>query len=378
MTNQRLQESVFTRHSNPCVERVRPYIPGPTSSMISVRYGIPPRNIVKISSNEAPLGPSPKVRAALKATADSDELHRFPSSTMPDLRKAIAATIGASPDQILLGAGSSDTWPLIVRGFSLPGDQVLVVEPSINSYAEVAILSERQARVVLEEFPFTLSVVEVLRAVAPETRVIFLSSPNNTTSRLIDINAIRQIAAGAPDAVVVVDEQFIEAADNYREVTAVNLIPTVPNLIVTRSLSKMYGLAGVRVGYAVGPEVAISTLMKFKPKWNINVLAEVAALAALEDQDHLAQNIAITRDGRAFLEKSLRAMEEIEVVPEAQGGFLLFRPLSRPAQDVVEHLFRRGIMVRGDLLEGYIRLSVGTPDQNEAFITALESAIKGK
>ena len=378
MSNQRMQESVFTRHSNPCVERVRPYIPGPTSSMISARYGIPPNQIVKISSNEAPLGPSPKVRAALKAIADSDELHRYPSSTVPGLRKAIAATIGVSPDQILAGAGSTDTWPLIVRAFSLPGDQVLVVEPSMTSYAEVAILSERKARVVLMEFPFVVSAAEVLRAVAPETRVIFLSSPNNTTSRLIDINTIRQIAMGAPDAVVVVDEHYIEAADSYREVTAVNLIPTAPNLIVTRSLSKMYGLAGVRVGYAVGPETAIGILMKFKPKWNISVLAEVAALAAVEDQDHLAQNIAVTRDGRSFLEKSLRALHEVEVVPEAQGGFLLFRTLSRPAHDVVEDLFRRGIMVRGDLLDGYIRVSVGTPEQNEAFITALESAIKGK
>jgi histidinol-phosphate aminotransferase len=279
------------------------------------------------------------------------------------------------PEQILPGAGSTDTWPLIVHAFSRAGEEVLAVEPSMTSYAEVAVLSERRASISTMTFPFEMSADDVLRRVTPQTRVIFLCSPNNTTSRLIDPSTILAIASGTPGAVVVVDEHYIEAADDYRAVTAVNLIPRAGNLIVTRSFSKMYGLAGIRVGYAVGPESAIATLMKFKAKWNISIVADVAARAALEDQEYLQRNIEMTRAGRVFLEGALRALPSVELVPGAQGGFLLFRVRARAASEVVEQLSKQGIMVRGDLLEGYIRVSVGTPDQNEQFVAALATAL---
>ncbi len=375
MAEQAGSTSVFTYHANPCVDEVRPYVPGPTAAMISERYGLPLDQLVKLSSNEAPLGASPKVQAALHQIADSDGLHRYPSPTAPELRKAIGKLLGVPPDQILPGAGSTDTWPLIVRAYSFPGEEVLAVEPSMTSYAEVAVLSERTPSILTMEFPFDVTAHEVIERVTPQTRVIFLCSPNNTTSRLIAPAIIEEIANGAPDAIVVVDEHYIETADDYRAVTAVNLLPRTSNVLVTRSFSKQYGLAGIRVGYAVGPEAVISTLMKFKAKWNISLVADVAARAALEDQEHLERNVAVTREGRAYFEKALRQMSGIELVPEAQGCFVLFRVLSRPAAEVVEQLFQRGIMVRGDLLEDYIRLSVGTPEQNEQFVSALEAAM---
>lgn len=375
MTQPLPTDNTFTRHANPCVDHVRPYVPGPTAATISARYGLHPERIVKLSSNEAPLGPSPKVRSALRQIADSDELHRYPSPTVPELRKAIARLLDVTPEQILPGAGSTDTWPLIVRAFSRPGEEVLAVEPSMVSYAEVAVLSERRASVHTIEFPFDVSTDDVLRRVTPRTRVIFLCSPNNTTSRLVAPSTILGIANGAADAVVVVDEHYIEAADDYRTVTAVNVVARASNLIVTRSLSKMYGLAGIRVGYAVGPEPAIARLMKFKAKWNISLVADVAARAALEDQEHLQRNVDVTRAGRTFLERALRRLGSVELVPQPQGGFLLFRVRSRPAGEVVEQLFKQGVMVRGDLLEGYVRVSVGTPEQNEQFVAALEAAL---
>ena len=205
--------------------------------------------------------------------------------------------------------------------------------------------------------------------------MIFLSSPNNTTSRLIDPATILEIARGAQEAVVVVDEHYIEAADDYQEVSAVTLIPKATNIIVTRSLSKMYGLAGIRVGYAVGPEPAITRLMKFKSKWNISVVADAAARAALADEAHLTRNIEMTREGRDFLLEGLRALPGIQLVPDAQGGFLLFRVLAGSAGDILEQLYKRGIIVRDDLLDGYIRVSVGTPEQNRQFLTALKAAL---
>lgn len=375
MATERSEETIYTRHVNPCLAQVRAYVPGPTAAMISARYGIPADRLVKLSSNEAPLGPSPGARAALKRIADGDDLHRYPSPTMPNLRRAMARCVGVAPEQILPGAGSTDTWPLIVRAFSLPGDEVLWIDPSMTSYGEVAILGERRSREVTVDFPFAVTADAVRRHVTARTRVIFLCSPNNTTSRWIDLDTVKAIAEKAPDAIVVVDEHYIEAADDYRTATAVNLLGQAGNVIVTRSLSKMYGLAGVRVGYAVGPVPAIDVLMQFKPKWNISILAEAAALAALEDEDHLRANIAMTRGGRAYLEKALGGLPGVELVPGAQGGFLLFRTISRPSSEVVEGLFKSGVMVRGDLLDRYIRVSVGTPEQNEAFVGALEAAL---
>jgi len=368
-------DSVFHRHANPCVDHVRPYIPGPTSSAIGTRYGFTSEQMAKLSSNEAPLGPSPNVREAIRQVAAGDDLHRYPSPTMPELRKAVAKLLGVTPEQVLPGAGSSDTWPLIVRAFSLSGEEILVTEPSMTSFAEVATLSERRATTLDLTFPFHVAAADVLRRVTPATRVIFLSSPNNTTSRLIDPATILEIARGATEAVVVVDEHYIEAADDYRSVSAVNVIPKAGNIIVTRSLSKMYGLAGIRVGYAVGPEPAITRLMKFKAKWNISVVADAAARAALADEGHLIQNIEMTREGRAFLLDGLRGLAGIQLVPDAQGGFLLFRVLSGSAGDILEQLYKGGVIVRDDLLDGYIRVSVGTPEQNRRFLTALQAAL---
>lgn len=366
---------IFDRRKNPLLENLRPYTPGPTAHEMSRRHGIPLKRIVKLSSNEAPLGPSARVREALEAVAEGDEIHRYPSSSVSALREAIADLLAVSAQQVLPGAGSSETWPLIIRAFSRPGDAVLWVAPSMTSYGEVAVLSERGERTVEVDHPFRLTSEAVIAQAKQGASVVFLSSPNNTTSRLIDPSVVREIAGAAPDAVIVVDEHYIEAADDYPEVSAVRLIDETPNLIVTRSFSKMYGLAGLRVGYAVGPETAISTLMKFKPKWNVSVAAEAAARAALEDGDHLKQNISVTRQGRELLYQSLENIEDLELVPEPQGGFLLFRPVTRPAAEVSEGLFRRGVMVRPDLLEGYIRVSVGTKDQNELFLEALEGAL---
>ena len=370
-----MPDSVFVRHANQCFRNVRAYVPGPTASMIAQQYGIPIDEISKLSSNEAPLGPSPAVRAALHAVADSDELHRYPAPYPIELVRAMAKSAGVAPAQILPAGGSSETWSLIVRAFSAPGEEVLVFEPSMTSFAELVIMSERRARVIDMPAPFALSADDVLAAVRPDTRVMFLCSPNNTTSRMLEPDAVRRIALGAPDTVVVVDEHYIEAADDYRARTAMTVLDGTSNVIVTRSLSKMYGLAGLRVGYAAGPAESITALKHFRAKWSVSVAAAVAGRAALEDEGHLRANIAATLEGRRFLVERLQGLAGVELVPEAQGGFLLFRTLTRPASAVVDELSKRGVMVRGDLLDGYIRVSVGTAAQNRRFIEALEAAL---
>lgn len=371
---EQIHTGVFKRNRNPSLKRVRPYIPGPTSADVSAKYDIPIEKLVKLSSNEAPLGPSPSVREALKKVAESDDLHRYPSSAMPKLRAAAAHAIGVLPEQIVLGAGSSDTWGMIIRAFSRPGDEVLAIEPSMTSYLEAAVLLEREPVEVIIESPFDITTQAVLKSLTGRTRVVFLSSPNNSTSRLISPDVITRIAQGAPDAVIVVDEHYIEASDRYRDASAVRLIGELDNLLVTRSLSKMYGLAGLRIGYAAGPAEAIATVMSFKPKWNVSITAEKAALAALAANDHLEANIKMTREGRSYLLAELSKLP-VEVVPGAQGGFVLFKPRTQSGNKVTEGLFSRGYMVRGDLVKDHIRVSVGTPAQNQGFVQALASLL---
>ena len=147
-----------------------------------------------------------------------------------------------------------------MRAFSRAGEEILVVEPSMTSFAELVTMAERRAHVLEMAPPFALTADDVLAATSPATRVIFLCSPNNTTSRMLEPGDVQRIAHGAPDAVVVVDEHYIEAADDYRSRTAMTVLNSTDNVMVTRTLSKMYALAGVRVGYAAGPEAAISYL----------------------------------------------------------------------------------------------------------------------
>lgn len=375
MSTEMKNKSFFARNTNPCLKRVEPYIPGPTAASVSAKYGIPIEKLIKMSSNENPLGPSPRVRATLKQIADGNELHRYPTPVVLKLRTAVAKSIGLNPEQILPGAGSSETWGLIIRAFSLPGDEILWVHPSVVSYGEDAVLCERTSRKVVMSFPFELTADLVLGGVTGKTRVIFLSSPNNTTSRFVDGTTIEKIAREASNAVVVADEHYIEAANNYRERTAIQFLKKVPNLIVTRTFSKLYGLAGMRIGYAAGPTEAIEVLFKFKPPWNVSVAAEAVGLAALEDSEHLEKSIRTTREGREYLVKELSKNPGLQLVPDAQGVNVLFRTKNRDSKEVTEDLFKKGIMVRSDLLDGYIRLSVGTREQNECVVSALKALL---
>lgn len=359
---------------NLCLDEVDPYIPGATSRYVSETFGVPRDSIIKLSSNEAPLGPAPEVRAALHLVADGDDVHRYPSSDQVELRSAIAATHGLEVAQVLADSGSSSTWPHVVRAFSEPGDSVVTVTPSMSSYKELSVLLGRRVNEVVSTYPFAVPAGPVIAAADPGTRAVFLSSPNNTTSRLVAREAVRDIAAALPCAVVVVDEHYIHASEGHEDLSALGLVGDLPNVVVTRSFSKMFGLAGVRVGFAAGHPWVIEQLAGFRGKWSVSVAAEVAARAALEATDHLRANVATTVVGRRYLLAELYDLA-VEVVPEPAGGFLLFRPTEVSCEVAAKGLLAKGIMVRDDLLDGWIRVSVGTPLENQQFVAALRASL---
>lgn len=359
---------------NAFLDDVKAYVPGPTAQSIADELGVEVGTITKLSSNEAPLGPATQVRDALHRVAEGEEIHRYPSSAQTPLKTSLAGLLGVTPEQVLLDAGSSTIWPHVVRAFSQPGDNALVVTPSFTPYEELCLLLQREVRELVVDYPFDYTAATLVDIADERTCVVFISSPNNTTSRIFPSAEVRKLAMALPGAVVLVDEHYIHAAPEPHD-TALALVDELDNLVVTRTFSKMYGLAGLRVGYAIAQPYVIEQLNAFRGKWGVSIAAERAALAALEAEEHLQDNVATTLVGRQFLLAELGALP-VEYVPEPHGGFVLLRPTHAASSDVVAGLRGSGVMIRDDLLEGWIRVSVGTPAENVTFIRCLAAVLE--
>jgi histidinol-phosphate aminotransferase len=368
--------TIFSSLANPYLNDVKAYIPGLTSREAAERYHIPLERLVKLSSNESPLGPPPlAVQAAKKMLS---ELHRYPDSKAHALRREIADLEGLAPENVIIGAGSSEIMSFIIRAFSRPGDEVVSMDPSFTVYAELAIADGRRPVFIPLDYPFNLNIKDVKTVLSDRTRVLFLTRPNNPTSCLLSLDSVEEIARMVTNAVVVADEAYIEFAHDYRKQTARCLMDRVDNLIVTRTFSKAYGLPNLRVGYALGPADAIEFLFKIKPKWNVGEVAQQAAIGALRDRDHFEKVLTVVKEGRSYLCDQLAQIPGFKVVPEPQGNFIMVKVSVEgyTAEKFTEAMGAEGIIIRGDFHPDYIRISIGTQADNEAVIKAIHKIIK--
>jgi histidinol-phosphate aminotransferase len=371
--------SVFDRNVNRSLFEIKPYIPGPTVAEIIAKYGVPADKVIKLSSNENNLGPSPKAVEAVLQT--SKVLHHYTDTRAVSLRKAIAKYVGLKPENILAAAGSSEIMSFIVRAFSKPGDEVVLADPSFTLYAEVALADGRTPVVIKLPPDFVLKIEDIERKLSARTRVIFITRPNNPTSKLPPLEMVQKLMQLAPDAVIVSDEAYVEFADAFPQVSAVNLISDKSNILVTRTFSKLFGLANLRIGYAVGPKTAISALAKVQPKWNLGMVAQNAAEAAVGDREHFAKTRQMVKQGRDYLMRELPRIPGIETVSDPQGNFVMAKVVGAgfAAAALTEALTRRGIVIRGDFHPDYVRISVGTMPQNKALIENLKELVgKGR
>jgi histidinol-phosphate aminotransferase len=377
MLNLTPKKSVFMTNVNPSILALAPYVAGPTIEEIANASRVSADSIVKLSSNENPLGPSPKVVETIQREAS--RVSQYPTTTCIELRDAIANKLGhgLQTRNIVVGAGSSEIFSFIVRAFSKPREKVLFADPSFPVYKDASLVDGRvPLPIKLKEPRFDLDSSAFKKKLNQGVRIIFLTRPNNPTSRLIPLEEVRRICELAPRKIVVCDEAYIEFADDYSDRTAVNLLSKCANLLVTRTFSKAYGLSDLRVGYAAGPPEAIDILFKIRPKWNNGELAQKAAIAALQDDEHLHRTLKTIRDGRTYLNENLRKNGYL-VAPDPQGNFLFCSPspLGIPAEIVLAKLLRRGIAVRGpptDWTIDYLRISVGTSAQNARLMSAIE------
>ena len=369
------QESTFGRLVNPDLREPELYVPGLTSAEASHRYNIPIEDIIKLSSNENPLGSPPKAIEAAKGTLP--DLHRYPDSKAHALRQAIAEKEGVQKENVIFGSGSSEIMSFIIRAFSRPGDEVLSMDPSFSVYTELAKADERKSVTMPLVHPFELTIDDVKQAVTERTRIIFLTRPNNPTSRFIPLKMVSQVADMLPDTVVISDEAYVEFAPNYREKTAVNLLDKHDNLVITRTFSKAYGIPNLRVGYAISSAEAISYLFRVKPKWNVGDVAQNAAIGAIQDLEHLEKTLRTVSEGRDFLIETFNKRENLEVLPDQQGNFIMMKvsDTGYSAEDFTEALGAKGIIIRGDFHPDYVRISIGTMSENKKLVEAVEDIL---
>jgi histidinol-phosphate aminotransferase len=374
------RKSVFKRNTNSAILQLEPYVAGPTREEIRKSADVPNAEIVKLSSNENPLGPSPKAIEAVRNMAGQISL--YPSAKCAKLRDAIARNLrlGLTSGNVLVAAGSSEIFSFIIRAFSKPSDQIVYAYPSFSVYSDASIVDGRiPVRAPLEPPLFDIRADLIKQYMNERTRVIFITRPNNPTSRLVPLTEVRAICEGARNSVIVCDEAYVEFAEAYPSVSAVNLLNETDNLLVTRTFSKAYGLSDLRVGYVIGPTEAIDVLFKIRPKWNTGELVQTAAIAALNDTQHFADTLQLVHEGRKFFMNELTQMG-FEVTPEPQGNFVFASPsrIGLQAELILKALLDKGIAVRGpptDWKLNYLRISVGTRAQNERFVRSINTLL---
>jgi histidinol-phosphate aminotransferase len=331
-------------------------------------YGLD--SVVKLASNENPLGPSPQALAAIAAALP--ELHRYPDADLADVRAALAALFGVSPQHLIVGNGADELIKLIAEAYLGPGDEIVVPSPSFSEYEFAGLLMGATVVSVPLRNDYSYDLDAVLQAVTPRTKLVYLCTPNNPTGTYIPRGELIALLERLPQGVLpIVDAAYGHYADAPDYSDGIDLIREGRLVLTLQTFSKIYGLAGIRVGYAVSQPDIIAALLRVKEPFNVNALAQTAAVAALADADHVARSQAVNREGRAWLTERL-ALLGFGCTP-SQSNFVLVR-LGAEAKQLYGELMKKGVIVRYGGIWGlpeHVRVTVGKREENERLIAAL-------
>lgn len=353
------------------VRSISPYQPGKPVSELAREMNLEEAGIVKLASNENPLGMSPLARAA--ATGALDDLARYPDGNGFALKAALAARYGVESGQIVLGNGSNDVLELIARVFLAPGRESIFSEHAFAVYPLATMAAGgRCVQVAAHHYGHDLAAMRA--AVTPATRVIWIANPNNPTGTFLPFAEVKTFAASLPDEVVVVlDEAYNEYLAPADRAETTYWLAEHPNLVITRTFSKIYGLAGLRVGYALASIAVADLLNRIRQPFNVNSLALVAAEAALDDHAFVAESYRLNQLGMAQLVAGSKRLG-LEHIP-SHGNFVCIRVGDAAA--VNQRLLRAGVIVRPIAAYGlgdFLRVSIGTESENARFLEALADA----
>lgn len=359
----------------PNVLRMQPYSPGKPIAEVKRELGL--ECIVKLASNENPLGPSPKAVAALKQAAE--EAHIYPDASAHDFRRAASEKFGVPYEQVLVGNGSDELIHLLGMVFlEKPEDEIIVGYPSFVRYDAAAHLAGSKLISVPLDADYRHDLPAMLAAVTPNTKLMFIANPNNPTGTLVTKAEVDALLDQLPDHVtLVLDEAYFEfAADQSDFPNSADYIREGRNVVGLRTLSKTYGLAGIRLGYGFAPPVIADAINRAREPFNVNSLAQVAGVAALADDEHVKRTVENNRRG---LERLAGVFEKLGAKPCPSFANFIFADLGQPARPVFQALLERGVIVRpGDVLGSptCLRVSVGTEEEIEVFVEAIEDVMK--
>jgi histidinol-phosphate aminotransferase len=354
------------------VRAIAPYVGGKPIDEVARELDLDPATIIKLASNENPRGASPKVQAAIAAALG--DLTRYPDGNGYALKAALASRLRVAPEQIVLGNGSNDVLELVTQAFLRPGDDALY-----SQYAFIVYPLATQARgahgieVAAKDHGHDLDAM--LAAITGSTRVVFIANPNNPTGTWLAGDVVERFISAVPrDVIVVLDEAYDEFLDPSERAHSTAWISRYPNLVVSHTFSKAHGLAALRVGYGVMDAAIADLLNRVRQPFNVNSLAQTAALAALEDTQYVEDSRVLNREGRRQLEAGLQALR-LRYLP-SRGNFVLFE--AGDAMAVYQALLRQGVIVRPVAnygLPAWLRVTVGTAQENERFLASLARSV---
>lgn len=360
------------------IQAIAPYMGGKPIGELAREMGIPVEKIVKLASNENPLGIPASAKLAMQAVID--DLGRYPDGNAFEVKAVISQRLNTPTSWITLGNGSNDILELIARAYLKPTQNVIFSQYSFVVYGLVTQAAGADSIVVpamtSDTYELGHDLSAMLAAITTDTQIIFIANPNNPTGTFLTAHQISHFLAQVPSHIVVVlDEAYNEYLDDTLRFDATQWVKQYPNLVVSRTLSKAYGLAGIRIGYAIAQPAITDVLNRIRQPFNVNSLAQAAAIAAIQDDDFLQRSKRINSAGYIQLTQACERLH-LKYIP-SKANFILIH-LGEHAQTVNQSLLKHGVIVRPVASYGlphYLRVSIGLECENTAFITALETSL---
>ena len=353
---------------------IEPYVPGKAIEEVQAELGL--ERIIKLASNENPLGPSPKAVGVMRN--ELKHVHLYPEGSCTALRQKMASRLGIAEDMVTFSNGADNGILLLGQAFVNEGDEVVMADPTFLVYETVArLMGGRPFHVKLRQGVHDLD--GMLKKVTPKTKLLFVCNPNNPTGTAVTRDELDDFVAALPDhAILVLDEAYFEFASMGDSPDGLRYIKQGRNVIVLRTFSKMYGLAGLRVGYALGRRELVAALDRVREPFPVSRVAQAGALAALDDEAFKQKVLKNNEKGKTYLYKAFKTMG-LDYFP-TQTNFI-FVDFKRDSREVCESLLRRGIIIRSGYPWGYPthgRVTIGTMEENRMFIDALREILSGR
>ncbi len=355
-----------------CILDIKPYVPGKPIEAVQREFGL--KDVIKLASNENPIGPSPKAIEAMQESAA--KMFLYPDGYCTEIRTALANHLGVKENELIFGNGSDEIIKLLGETFVEPGDEVIVADPSFSEYDFMCMLMGG----TLKKVPltnFTHDLEKMAEAITEKTKIIFICNPNNPTGTIVTKDEVDKFLERVPESVVVAfDEAYYEYVDDKDYPQTISYVKQgMKNIIVLRTFSKIHGLAGLRIGYGIANPDMIQLIERTREPFNVNLMAQKAALASLSDKEHLQRSNEVNTSGKKFLYEAFEDMG-LEYIP-THSNFIMVK-VGKHSREVFVELQKKGVIIRtGDIfgLDDYIRVTIGTEEENKRFIKALKEVL---